>query len=93
MKILTHNLGFPRIDPNSELKRALEAYWAGKSDESTLLSAASSIRRQNWQLQKTLGVDLIPSNGFSPQYLAKRFCALFAGPGSRVPDSGAGPWA
>ncbi len=50
MKVLTHNLGFPRIGPARELKQALEAYWAGKSDESTLLSAASSIRRQNWQL-------------------------------------------
>jgi 5-methyltetrahydropteroyltriglutamate--homocysteine methyltransferase len=62
MKILTHNLGFPRIGPGRELKHALESYWAGKSDESMLLSAASSIRRQNWQLQQTLGIDLILSN-------------------------------
>jgi 5-methyltetrahydropteroyltriglutamate--homocysteine methyltransferase len=65
MKILTHNLGFPRIGAQRELKRALESFWAGKSSESALLGAAKDIRRQNWLLQKSAGIDLIPSNDFS----------------------------
>jgi 5-methyltetrahydropteroyltriglutamate--homocysteine methyltransferase len=65
MKILTHNLGFPRIGPRRELKKALEAYWGGKSTEAELRATAKTIRQQNWQLQKALGIDLIPSNDFS----------------------------
>lgn len=76
MKVLTHNLGFPRIGPGRELKQALEAYWAGKSDASTLLSVASSIRRRNWHLQKALGIDLIPSNDFSLYDHVLDTCAL-----------------
>ena len=59
------NLGFPRIGPNRELKRALEAYWAGRSDQSELASAARAIRRANWELQARLGIEHIPSNDFS----------------------------
>ena len=29
--IVTHNLGFPRIGAQRELKQALEAYWCGDS--------------------------------------------------------------
>src|SRR3954452_14598855 len=65
MKILTHNLGLPRIGPKRELKKALESYWAGKSTEADLLATAKVIRRQNWELQSLVGVDLIPSNDFS----------------------------
>ncbi len=65
MKTLTHNLGFPRIGPRRELKQALEAYWSGKSDEASLLAVAAALRRRNWELQKALGIDLIPSNDFS----------------------------
>src|ERR1051325_7446606 len=65
MKILTHNLGLPRIGPKRELKKALESYWAEKSTESDLLAIAKAIRRQNWELQSSVGIDLIPSNDFS----------------------------
>ncbi len=64
-KILTHNLGFPRIGANRELKRAVEVYWAGRSDESSLLHTAKQLRMENWRSQATLGIDLIPSNDFS----------------------------
>ena len=30
---LAHNLGFPRIGCDRELKRALEAFWKGDLDE------------------------------------------------------------
>ena len=59
------NLGFPRIGPKRELKRAVEEYWAGKNDEPALLRAAADIRRENWKLQQRLGIAHIPSNDFS----------------------------
>src|SRR5258705_552280 len=65
MKLLTHNLGFPRIGARRELKKTLETFWAGKSTEADLQATARTIRRQNWLLQKSLGIDLIPSNDFS----------------------------
>ncbi len=76
MRILTHNLGFPRIGPARELKHALEAFWAGKSDETTLLALAKTLRRQNWELQKAMGIDLIPSNDFSLYDHVLDTCAL-----------------
>jgi len=75
-KTRTHNLGFPRIGHRRELKAALENYWAGKDSETTLLAAAKTIRAQNWQLQKSLGVDLIPSNDFSLYDHVLDTCAL-----------------
>ena len=30
---VAHNLGFPRIGADRELKKALEAYWKGELDE------------------------------------------------------------
>jgi 5-methyltetrahydropteroyltriglutamate--homocysteine methyltransferase len=59
------NLGFPRIGPDRELKKAVEAHWAGRLDESGLQAVARDLRRQNWQLQADRGIDHIPSNDFS----------------------------
>lgn len=63
--LFTHNLGFPRIGLQRELKVATEKYWHGKLTQDELLSAASAIRKHNWQLQKEKGINLIPSNDFS----------------------------
>ncbi|WP_353735601.1 hypothetical protein, partial [Nitrosomonas sp.] len=38
MRTLTHNLGFPRIGAQRELKKALETYWKGQSDVDQLLA-------------------------------------------------------
>ena len=65
MTIRTANLGFPRIGSHRELKFALEAYWSGKSDPTTLLDVAARLRADHWQLQKESGIDIIPSNDFS----------------------------
>jgi 5-methyltetrahydropteroyltriglutamate--homocysteine methyltransferase len=62
---IASNLGFPRIGPNRELKRAVEAYWAGRSEREELLETAARLRRQHWTLQRDLGIDHIPSNDFS----------------------------
>lgn len=65
MSIKTNILGYPRVGANRELKKAEEAYWAGKISKQELLDTAALIRKGNWQLQKESGIDLIPSNDFS----------------------------
>ncbi len=63
--ILSSNLGFPRIGFRRELKNALESFWSGESSEDRLLAEAARIRAQNWDTQKSSGLDFIPSNDFS----------------------------
>ena len=59
------NLGYPRIGARRELKHALERYWKGGASQAELLETARIIRQENWQLQRNLGLDIIPSNDFS----------------------------
>lgn len=61
----THNLGYPRMGDHRELKKANEAYWAGKISAGELQQTATSIRKFNWQLQKDAGIDWIPCNDFT----------------------------
>lgn len=61
----THNLGYPRIGSNRELKKSCEQYWSGKTSVEELIKTGKSIRQHNWQLQRNIGIDLIPSNDFS----------------------------
>lgn len=61
----THNLGYPRIGSQRELKKASEQYWAGKLTSHQLNQVGSSIRLRNWVLQKEAGIDLVPCNDFS----------------------------
>jgi 5-methyltetrahydropteroyltriglutamate--homocysteine methyltransferase len=63
--MLTHNLGYPRIGSQRELKKACEQYWAGQLPYQQLLASGRQLRQQNWQLQQQAGIDLIPSNDFS----------------------------
>jgi 5-methyltetrahydropteroyltriglutamate--homocysteine methyltransferase len=63
--MLTHNLGYPRIGSQRELKKASEVYWSGKTTLKNLLQVGRNIRHENWLLQKNAGIDLIPSNDFS----------------------------
>ncbi|WP_019867870.1 5-methyltetrahydropteroyltriglutamate--homocysteine S-methyltransferase [Methylovulum miyakonense] len=60
-----HNLGFPRLGENRELKFALERYWRGDIDHATLGSIAAGLRQRHWQLQANSGLDLIPVGDFS----------------------------
>lgn len=59
------NLGFPRIGVKRELKTATEAYWKGSIDATALLAAGAELRARHWQLQRDMGIDIIPSNDFS----------------------------
>jgi 5-methyltetrahydropteroyltriglutamate--homocysteine methyltransferase len=62
---ISSNLGFPRMGVHRELKKALEAYWAGKLDESGLLAVGQVLKLNHWVLQQQLGIHHIPSNDFS----------------------------
>ena len=61
--VTTHNLGFPRIGGQRELKFALEDYWAGRQTEQELAITAADLRRRHWQQQA--GLDLVPVGEFS----------------------------
>lgn len=59
----THNLGFPRIGDNRELKHALESYWRGETSQNELLETGAHLRKNNWECQKEL--DYVPVGDFS----------------------------
>src|SRR5512142_1901466 len=90
MNILTHSLGFPRIGAHRELKRALESYWSGKTDEAALRAVAKDIRQRNWLAQKAAGIDLIPSNDFSFYDQVLDTCALVGAVPKRFEWTGGG---
>ncbi|KAI0959491.1 hypothetical protein AcW1_004301 [Taiwanofungus camphoratus] len=58
-------LGFPRIGANREVKKAVEAYWAGKLSADELTKAAAEVKKTSWTSLKARGVELIPSGDFS----------------------------
>ena len=62
---LAHNLGFPRIGRDRELKKALEAYWKGELDEAGLRTVGRELRAAHWQLQKDAGIELLPVGDFA----------------------------
>lgn len=62
---IASNLGFPRIGPSRELKRALESHWAGRSTPDELMATARALRLANWELQSRRRIDHVPSNDFS----------------------------
>ena len=63
--MLTHNLGYPRIGSQRELKKASEKYWAGSLSLAELQETGSRIRQHNWRLQQAAGLDLVPCHDFS----------------------------
>ena len=65
MTIKTCITGFPRIGEKRELKKALENYWAKKSDIHDVRATAFELRKKNWLHQKHIGIDLISCNDFS----------------------------
>ncbi|MBN6040711.1 5-methyltetrahydropteroyltriglutamate--homocysteine S-methyltransferase [Amycolatopsis sp. 195334CR] len=58
-------LGYPRIGPDRELKKAVEGYWAGRIDEAELRKVARELRLDTWRGLAKAGLDTIPSNTFS----------------------------
>ncbi|WP_374977678.1 5-methyltetrahydropteroyltriglutamate--homocysteine S-methyltransferase [Microbacterium trichothecenolyticum] len=49
-------LGYPRIGRRRELKRAVEAYWSGKTDAETLEQTAADLRRATRERLAELGL-------------------------------------
>ncbi|RZL01082.1 MAG: 5-methyltetrahydropteroyltriglutamate--homocysteine S-methyltransferase [Rubrivivax sp.] len=61
--VTTHNLGFPRIGAQRELKFALESYWKGESSRDELKSLGAQLRQRHWAQQASL--DLVPVGDFA----------------------------
>ena len=61
----TSIIGYPRIGSLRELKFASEKYFRNEITADSLLATAKSIRLENWIVQKSNGIDFIPSNDFS----------------------------
>jgi len=59
----THNLGFPRVGAQRELKFAQERHWRGSITHADLQALGADLRRQAWQRQSPL--DLVPVGDFS----------------------------
>jgi len=62
---ITHNLGFPRIGSQRELKFALEDYWQERSDETALIEVGQQLRKKHWDLQSNSGLKWVPVGDFS----------------------------
>ena len=62
---IIHNLGFPRIGAQRELKRAVEAYWAGKQTAEALERTGRELRARHWKLQADAGLKFVPAGDFA----------------------------
>ncbi|OBZ09260.1 5-methyltetrahydropteroyltriglutamate--homocysteine S-methyltransferase [Bacillus sp. FJAT-26390] len=58
-------LGYPRIGADREWKKALEAFWSGKLEESDFHNKLKEIRLNHLRKQKEKGIDFIAVNDFS----------------------------
>lgn len=63
--IIIHNLGFPRIGVQRELKKALEQYWNGQINARELEAVGCRLRKKHWQQQADAGVSLLPVGDFA----------------------------
>ncbi len=61
--ITTHNLGFPRIGAQRELKFALERYWSGQLPRAELTALGARLRKRHWSDQA--GLDFVPVGDFA----------------------------
>ncbi|MEA3252329.1 MAG: 5-methyltetrahydropteroyltriglutamate--homocysteine S-methyltransferase [Pseudomonadota bacterium] len=62
---LAHTLGYPRIGAGRELKKAVEAYWQGESDQATLQATGAELRARHWQAQRDAGLDFVTVGDFA----------------------------
>ena len=53
------------VGGNREVKKAVEAYWAGKTSADDLVKAAADVRKTSWTSLKERGVDLVPRYAIS----------------------------
>ena len=65
--------GYPRQGRDRELKKAVEAYWAGSADADGLLATASRLRAQRWAEMLIAIVQLVADEtGIAARLLATR---------------------
>lgn len=60
-----HVLGFPRIGVDRELKKALEAYWIGKTSLDDLELVGQELRARHWAQQAESGLDVVTVGDFA----------------------------
>ncbi|WP_168866870.1 5-methyltetrahydropteroyltriglutamate--homocysteine S-methyltransferase, partial [Enterobacteriaceae endosymbiont of Plateumaris sericea] len=65
MKVLSHTLGFPRIGPYRELKKAQEKYWNNQITKEKLFNIGYNIRKFNLNKQIDNNIDLLPIGDFA----------------------------
>lgn len=58
-------LGYPRIGPHRELKRALESYWHGSLSREDLLAVGREIQESQFGELAAAGLTQVPGNTFS----------------------------
>ncbi|MCW4353343.1 5-methyltetrahydropteroyltriglutamate--homocysteine S-methyltransferase [Hoyosella sp. YIM 151337] len=58
-------LGYPRIGPRRELKRALEAYWRGGISQQELVETGRELQEATWSELAATGLSQVPGNTFS----------------------------
>jgi 5-methyltetrahydropteroyltriglutamate--homocysteine methyltransferase len=63
--VIAHNLGFPRIGSNRELKLAVERYWKKEITQQELEAEGRKIRADNWQRQILAKQDFLSVGDFS----------------------------
>ncbi|MFG3338353.1 5-methyltetrahydropteroyltriglutamate--homocysteine S-methyltransferase [Glycomyces sp. NPDC048151] len=77
MKTISTVLGYPRIGPNRELKRALEGHWSGRLDAAGLEAAAAAVR--SGMLDDLSVLDAVPTGTFSYyDHVLDTICAVDA---------------
>ena len=62
---LAHIIGFPRLGPDREFKKALEAYWKGSLTQEALRDVGKDLRMRAWSAQKAAGLDLVTAGDFA----------------------------
>lgn len=65
VKVISSNLGYPRLGEKREWKRALEKFWNGEITEQELLAETKALRLHALKKQQAKGIDLIPVGDFS----------------------------
>jgi len=87
---IAHNLGFPRVGRQRELKTALENFWRGDIDAAALNAQAAELRARHWKLQVKAGLDLIPVGDFALYDHMLEMTLLLGAVPERFADSGTG---
>ncbi len=62
---IAHILGFPRLGPDREFKKAVEAYWKGSLTQDALRAVGKDLRFKAWSAQQAAGLDYVTVGDFA----------------------------